>query len=233
VTPVDADLLADPAFLADLAGLNGALIDSLTAAGVTPQITGNPFYRHMQGESPLTARFMTRNAQKRARLVALARRARSHFEVGVNGGHGILLMMWANPDLRVAGVDLCGTVGAGNPRADIYGPVAMDWLRQRFPGRMRLMRGSSADVLPAYAADPSAEPIDLLRIDGARSLYEADFRALRPLLAPGARVIFDDPGWPQTRATVERLAAEGALIPDADFLPEGGIFAADPVLRLA
>ncbi|MEO5616055.1 MAG: hypothetical protein ABIR04_14190, partial [Cypionkella sp.] len=146
------------------------------------QIGGSPFYRHMQNVSILDSKFTTRDAVKRRRLCEIAQLGRTLFEIGVNGGHGILLQKHANPHLRCTGIDICQTVGAGNPRADIYCPVAMQWLQARFPGDMDFLVGSSALVLPDYIARHPDSRIDLLRIDGARSLYYSDFMALRPLL---------------------------------------------------
>ena len=234
IRPLSYDaLIASPDWAMDLCALNRALIASLLAAGVPARIGGSPFYRHMQNVSILDAKFTTRDAIKRRRLFDIAQLGETLFEVGVNGGHGLLLQKHANPALRCTGIDICQTVGAGNPRADIYCPVAMGWLSQRFPGDMEFLVGSSADLLPAYVARHPQSRIDLLRIDGARSLYYSDFMALRPLLHKGSVITFDDPGWPSTRATVTRLMSEGHLIPDPRFSHPDRLFISDPVMRLA
>jgi len=226
-------VIATPEWAADLSGLNRALIDSLQAAGLPVQFGGNPFYRHMQNDSILGGKFTTRDAVKRRRLCDIAQLGRTLFEIGVNGGHGILLQKHANPALKCTGIDLCQSVGEGNPRADIYCPVAMRWLQARFPGDMTFLIGSSASLLPDYAARHPGNRIDLLRIDGARSLYYSDFMALRPLLHEGSLIVFDDPRWSSTRAAVTRLMDEGHLTPDPRFSDPDQLFSSDPVMRLA
>lgn len=226
-------LIASPGWQADLLALNRCLVDSLVAAGEPPLVGGNPFYRHMQQDSILTSKYMTRNDRKRRRLFDIARLGRTLFEIGVNGGHGLLLEKSANPALLCTGIDLCQTSGFGHPRADIYCPAAMDWLSRRFPGDMRFLVGNSSDLLPAYVRDHAGTAIDILRIDGARSNYYSDFNMLRPLLHAGSLVIFDDPRWPVARAGIERAMAEGLLTPDPRFSQAETLFDEDAVMRLA
>ena len=226
-------LMASDAWQADLRALNVALTDSLVAAGEEPLIGGSPFYRHMQHQTIVDGKVTTRNDQKRRRLFEVARRGRTLFEIGVNGGHGILLQKAANPDLTCIGLDICQTVGAGHPRADIYCPVAMRWLESRFPGDMRFLVGSSHDLLPGYVAENPNLRVDILRLDGARKFFYSDFKMLRPLLHAESYIIFDEPGWPQCRETVQRLMDEGALRPDPEFSPLDRLFDQDPVMRLA
>ncbi len=224
-------LIASPAWQRDLRALNVALVDSLTAAGEAPLVGGSPFYRHMQNQSIIDGKVTTRNDIKRRRLFNVAQRGTTLFEIGVNGGHGILLQKSANPSLKAIGLDICQTVGAGNPRADIYCPVAMRWLEERFPGDMQFLIGSSHDLLPDFVARNPDLRIDILRLDGARKFFYSDFKMLRPLLHEGSYVIFDEPGWPQCRETVQRLMDERALTPDPQFSPEGKLFDYDPVMR--
>lgn len=225
-------LLSSGGWQSDLRALNLALVESLEAAGEAPMIGGSPFYRHMQHGSIVTGKFTTRNDIKRRRLFDLARLGTRWFEIGVNGGHGMLLVKSANPDLTCVGIDICQTVGAGNPRADIYCPTAMRWLELRFPGDMRFMIGSSSDILPSFVRDNPDLKIDILRIDGARRLYFSDFMAMRPLLHQGSYIVFDDPGWPACRETVQKLMDMGELRPDPHFSPAGELFNQDPVMRL-
>lgn len=226
------DLIAAPAWRDDLRALNQCLIDSLTAEGEAPQIAGSPFYRHMQHTSILDSKFTTRNEAKRRRLFDIARTGRRLFEIGVNGGHGILLQKHANPGLSCTGLDLCQTAGQGNPRADIYCPAAMGWLSSRFPGDMLFLIGDSGTVLPAHVRANPGLGIDILRIDGARSNYYSDFITMRPLLHQESIVVFDDPHWPTARACIERAMAGGLLVPDRRFSPPGDLFAQDAVMRL-
>ena len=226
-------LLASNTWQEDLRALNVALVNSLTALGEEPLIGGSPFYRHMQHASIITGKFTTRGDIKRRRLFDLARLGANLFEIGVNGGHGLLLAKSANPDLTCIGLDICQTVGAGNPRADIYCPVAMRWLENRFPGDMRFLIGSSADLLPAFVQDNPDVRIDILRLDGARRFFFSDFMTLRPLLHRGSYVIFDEPSWPLCRETVQKLMDMGELRPDPRFCPPDALFAQDPVMRLA
>lgn len=226
-------LLASVGWQNDLRALNLALIESLKAVGEAPVIGGSPFYRHMQHGSIVTGKFTTRNDIKRRRLFDLARLGTHWFEIGVNGGHGMLLVKAANPDLKCTGIDICQTVGAGNPRADIYCPVAMRWLENRFAGDMRFMIGSSSDLLPGFVRDNPDMRIDILRLDGARKFFFNDFMTLRPLLHKNSYVIFDEPSWPLCRETVQKLMDLGELRPDEHFSPARELFDQDPVMRLA
>lgn len=226
-------LLADEGWRADMLDLNRHLIDSMTRAGIEPRFGGSPFYRHMQAQSLLDSKFTTRGEVKRRRLFDMARRGRVLIEVGVNGGHGLLFQKWANPGIRAIGIDICAAVGHGHPRADIYCPVAMDWLSARFPGEMEFHVGNSTDVLAQIAAERPDVRVDLVRLDGARSQYYSDFMAIRPLLHDESLIVFDDPTWPVVRSTIERLMAEGQIRPDDAFWPAGGFYSADPVMRLA
>ena len=112
-------------------------------------------------------------------------------------------------------------------------PVAMRWLESRFPGDMRFLVGSSHDLLPGYVAENPNLRVDILRLDGARKFFYSDFKMLRPLLHAESYIIFDEPGWPQCRETVQRLMDEGALRPDPEFSPLDRLFDQDPVMRLA
>ena len=102
IRPLSYDaLIASPDWGMDLGALNRALIASLLAAGVPARIGGSPFYRHMQNVSILDAKFTTRDAIKRRRLFDIAQLGETLFEVGVNGGHGLLLQKHANPEVAV------------------------------------------------------------------------------------------------------------------------------------
>lgn len=225
-------LMSAPGWQSDLRALNQALVDSLVAAGEEPLIGGSPFYRHMQHQSIVDGKIATRNDVKRRRLFEVSRRGSMLFEIGVNGGHGILLQKSANPALKCIGLDICQTVGAGNPRADIYCPVAMRWLEERYPGDMRFLIGSSHDLLPDFVAQNPDLRIDILRLDGARKFFYSDFKMLQPLLHKDSYVIFDEPGWPLCRETVQRLMDENQLRPDTDFSPIEKLFDYDPIMRL-
>lgn len=226
-------ILASDVWQSYLRALNQALVESLEAVGETPLIGGSPFYRHMQHGSIVTGKFTTRNDIKRRRLFDLARLGTHWFEIGVNGGHGLLLVKAANPDLKCTGIDICQTIGAGNPRADIYCPVAMRWLENRFPGDMQFMIGSSSDLLPGFVRDNPDMRIDILRLDGARKFFFSDFMTLRPLLHKDSYVVFDEPSWPLCRETVQKLMDMGELRPDPHFSPLDKLFEQDPVMRLA
>lgn len=226
------DLMASPGWNADLQALNQTLVDSLTSRGLEPLIGGSPFYRHMQHQSIVGGKITTRNDIKRRRLFDVARLGTTLFEIGVNGGHGILLQKSANPALKCTGIDICKTVGAGNPRADIYCPVAMRWLEGRFPGNVEFLIGSTADLLPGFVQDHPNLRIDILRLDGARNQFFNDFMAMKPLLHSESYIIFDEPGWPVCRDTVQRLMDMQLLRPDERFSPLDKLFTQDPVMRL-
>jgi predicted O-methyltransferase YrrM len=154
-------------------------------------MNGNLFYRHKQVDFH-THPFVPDFEPKRRNFVALARRSTRLFEIGVNGGHSMLLALMANADLHCVGVDVCARLEPSWGRVDIYVPAAFKWLAANFPGRVETITGNSLVVAPQYALDHPDAGIDFLHLDGAKNTHLREVLALRDAMRPGAFVVHDD-----------------------------------------
>jgi hypothetical protein len=212
----DDPLIDSDAFRADLADLNRALHDALSAAGVAPVLNGNLFYGHL-APGFWQAPPEPESAAKRRALAAVARRGRTLLEIGVNGGHSLLLAKSANPGLVCIGLDIAAQVDPTWARVDLYVPVAMDWLARRFPGDMRFFVGDSRLEAPRFAVENPEVRIDILHVDGAKETYFRDVVNLLPLLHAGSLDVIDDTDLAQVRLAVTRLVRAGLAELHPDF----------------
>lgn len=185
------DLMHSQAWRDKLADLNEAIADSLRRHDLPVRMNGNLFYHHKQRDF-FRHPFVPAFEPKRRNLVALARRSTRLFEIGVNGGHSLLLALMANPELECTGVDVCAQLDPSWARVDIYVPAAFDWLEANFPGRVKTIAGNSLVVAPQYALDHPDAGIDLLHLDGAKDTHLREVLALRDAMRPGAFVVHDD-----------------------------------------
>ena len=129
---------------------------------------------------------------KRRNFFELARRSSHLFEIGVNGGHSMLLALMANPALKCTGVDVCKQLRPRWARVDIYVPAAFAWLKYKFRDRVEFITGNSLVEAPAYQlAHPDAQ-IDFLHLDGSKNTHLRECLAVHPVLSPGAYVVHDD-----------------------------------------
>lgn len=129
-------------------------------------------------------------------------------EVGVHGGHSALIMLLANPTLRLTAIDVC--VWAHTE------PCVAE-LNRRFGGRVQLIRATGEAGMRALAeAGASAGRFALLHIDGDHRIESimGDARASLPLARPGATYVFDDYD-ASVAAVLDRLGAW-----DVDAIPD-------------
>jgi predicted O-methyltransferase YrrM len=185
------DLMHSAAWRDKLADLNEAIGDSLRRQDEPVRMNGNLFYRHKQVDFH-THPFVPDFEPKRRNFVTMARRSTTLFEVGVNGGHSMLLALMANPALKCVGVDVCAQLDPSWARVDIYVPAAFAWLAANFPGRVETITGNSLVVAPQYALDHPDADIDFLHLDGAKDTHLREVLALRGAMRPGAFVVHDD-----------------------------------------
>jgi hypothetical protein len=213
------DLLASATFQADLASLNTALRDALEAAGAAPVLNGNLFYPHLAPQFWKRPPEPEAEAKRRA-LVEIARRGRTLLEIGVNGGHSLLLAKSANPALSVIGLDVAAQLDPAWARVDLYVPVTMDWLARRFPGDIRFRIGDSRVEAPRFAVENPETRLDILHVDGAKETYFRDVVNLLPLLHEESLVVIDDTDLREVRLAVRRLVEAGLAELHPDFPPE-------------
>ncbi len=117
---------------------------------------------------------------KQALLFESARGRRNALEVGVHGGHSLLMILLASPRAHVTCVDICAW--AHTARCVAY-------LQAQFPGRITMLRGCSREVLPLLQ-----DTFDFVHVDGDHSYEGArfDMEQAHRLSAPDTTFIFDD-----------------------------------------
>lgn len=133
-----------------LNALNLTPRNCLTAAGEKPVLQGNVFY-HSHLENFWEAEPNPEMEVKRRNLFIVAQNSNHIFEIGVNGGHSLLLMLMANPNLKAVGVDICERVQKQWAPVEVYTPVAGKWLEINFPTRVQFITGHSLIETPRHA----------------------------------------------------------------------------------
>lgn len=108
----------------------------------------------------------------------------TYCEIGMNGGHSIVAMLEANPQITAHAFDMM--------HWNYSKPIA-DLISLRFGSRFQLHRGNSHKTVPAISKD-LGQSCDLIFIDGDHTPQGAriDMLNCRGIAAPGARVILDD-----------------------------------------
>lgn len=217
---IDAWALPDPGqFLRDLADLNSVLAASLRSYDLPIALSGNLFYAHLQKDFPNVPINAKRRA-KRLNFANVVRGSKTLFEVGVNGGHSILLAKSVSPKLKVVGVDIARQLAPTWGPTHIYVPVAMAWLSERFGG-MEFHIGDSRIEAPRYALSPNSKRIEVVHLDGAKGTHLQELISLRPALAKDARIILDDAHNRKVQRGLDMILRLGAFSHDPDY---GGEF---------
>jgi len=195
-------------FQRDLAELNRCLLNALQEHGISnPVLTGNLMYKHLQPDFCKASPDET-SEEKRERLFLAAQRVPSDgacIEIGLNGGHSALILLWANPTLKVTAIDLCQHLSKDWGRVDIYVPAAAQWLKSRFGDRFTFIKGSSYDAVPTLANTKEANSVQMMHIDGAKETYRKDFLNALPMLCKRSTIVFDDYNMPTVKKQVQHL----------------------------
>jgi hypothetical protein len=224
-------MVNDPGWNERLRQLNYRLRDAMQARGVPPLLSGNLFYDHLQPNF-WGADLLKNCEEKRRRLFAVAQSAKNYFEVGVNGGHSMFLVLSANPDVRCTGVDLCERQSPKWGHVEIYVEVAIGWLQEMFPGRVTFLKGDCLVEIPKYVAGQKGVLLDLVHIDGDKRTYLRDLQNLWPLLSSETRVVFDDTELPLCRSMVDAVVRSGHAVIDPEFPEISGEFYQNSIVRL-
>ncbi len=206
------DLLASQAWRDNLADLNETIADSLRQHDVPVMMNGNLFYNHKKRDFPALP-FVAEFEDKRRNFFELARRSSRLFEIGVNGGHSLLLALMANPDLHAIGIDVCAQLDPRWARVDIYVPAAFRWLEKTFLGRVQMIAGNSLVAVPEYClANPDAG-VDFLHLDGAKDTHLREVLGMRDAMQAGAFVVHDDFNAKPVRLSDRQLRRIGVTRP--------------------
>jgi cephalosporin hydroxylase len=118
---------------------------------------------------------------KQKLLFDVSKRSNSVLEIGTYMGHSALIMLLANPKLKLTAIDLHST----------YADSALQTLKKHFPAAdINFIKGSSIDILPTIT-----DKFDLFHIDGDHELNFVlnDFEQTKRLSSERLyKVVFDD-----------------------------------------
>lgn len=124
---------------------------------------------------------------KQVSLYEAAKDAKHVFEVGVHGGHSLLIMLLANPCMRITCLDICYW---------IHTEKCIEYLRSAFPNAtIVLYKGDSRDVLASVDKKIFDEyPLDLAHIDATHELHiiEQETKEVLKIVRPGKTLVYDD-----------------------------------------
>lgn len=163
-------------------------------------LEGNIFYEHLEeNKAKLTDRFFPKRA-------ALAMFAMSHdniVEIGFNSGFSALLMLTANPNLKLTSVDIC---------EHKYTEPCYQYLKSIFEDRITLVKGDSREVLPDVLK--GNQDLTGYIIDGGHGLdvAEEDLRNVLKYANKDAVLCFDDSDFVELRMMLNMYMMSGHLI---------------------
>jgi hypothetical protein len=167
-------------------------------------LEGNIFYEHLDPHrTQLTERFFP----KRAALAMFAMAHDNIVEIGFNSGFSALLMLTANPDLKLTSVDIC---------EHKYTQPCFEYLSSMFSGRINLVKGDSTEVL-AGVLEANKDLTGYI-IDGGHGLItaEKDLRNVLLYANSDAVLCFDDSDFVELRMMLNLYMMSGHIEPIAD-----------------
>ena len=197
----DAKLV--PAFLAEQEPLFSQYKDNLETLNkiikdVGEPLEGNIFYEHLD---PHRTELVEKFFPKRAALAMFAMSHDNIVEIGFNSGFSALLMLTANPELKLTSVDIC---------EHKYTKPCFEYISSVFPGRITLVEGDSTKVLVDALQDKATTGYI---IDGGHGLdvAETDLRNVIQHANPGAVLCFDDSDFVELRMMLNMYMMSGHL----------------------
>ena len=176
-----------------------ALLDIVQQSG--EQLEGNIFFGHNHKDLDLTKLDKTLK-KKRENLALFALSKSSILEIGFNSGFSTLLMLSANPNLKITSVD------AGYHS---YVQPCANYLKKIFGDRFTLVIGDSREVLPIYLCNNNN--FDGYHIDGSHqeSIAETDLCNIINTARNGSVICFDDANFPQLRTIITIYLLQGSV----------------------
>ena len=161
------------------------------AAGTGDEHEGNCVTNHRSVER------LPELVAKQRNLVRLAQDfgGRNILEIGFNSGLSAALFLTAHQSTHVTSIDI-----GSHPYVALCGEL----LRQRFPGRFRLIVGDSAKALPAL---PSHILAGLIHVDGSHDVEDAraDLLHAHARLLGGGALLMDDTDTPSLSLLLDAL----------------------------
>lgn len=135
--------------------------------------------------------------KKQEELYRYSMSATHALEIGVYVGHSLLLMLLANPDLKITCIDNDAK----------FAQPAVDYLNKHFGDRITFICADALDGINTLPADT----FDLVHIDADHNdaAVRAQFAASVRIAKPGATVVFDD--YEAVRKVIDGLIGIGIL----------------------
>ena len=119
--------------------------------------------------------------KKQKLLFEKAKISNSVLEIGTYMGHSLLIMLLANPNLKITTIDM----------VEKYSKASTDYLQNEFPNaKIKFIKGNSLDVLPKLN-----DKFDLFHIDGSHSrmVIKKEFeKCIFLSKGDNINIIFDD-----------------------------------------
>lgn len=134
---------------------------------------------------------------KQCLLYDACKNSKHALEIGIHGGHSLLIMLLANPGIRITCIDICYWTHVSR---------CVDYLRSAFPdSQIAFHKGNSVSIFPEIKNTLIEEGLDFAHIDGAHemSVIEKEIEITLQILRPGNYVLFDDIGIRGLRAAIE------------------------------
>lgn len=118
--------------------------------------------------------------EKQVLLYDQASRTNNILEIGVHGGHSLLIMLLANPQARITCIDICEWD---------HTEKCVAYLNSAFNDRIVFVKGSSIDVLPLVTAK-----FNLIHVDGdhGAEAVRVEGAECHRLSSPETVFVFDD-----------------------------------------
>ncbi len=122
-----------------------------------------------------------REFKKQEALFRIGKTSNSVLEIGVYLGHSLLILLIANPTLRITCIDNDAS----------FSPAAVAYLNEHFGNRITFHLGTAEEVL---ARETSLGVFDCIHIDAdhTEDAVARQFALTRLFAAPGATYVFDD-----------------------------------------
>jgi hypothetical protein len=168
-------------------------------------LEGNIFYKHLTtnpGDQLEPAML-----PKRRSLAMAALMFQEVMEIGFNAGHSALLLLTANPQLRLTCIDLC---------QHKYTVPCYEYLKNRFGDRIDLIQSNSLLAFPLLASRRA--DFGLYIIDGGHGLTtaEVDLYNVIQFGRKGSVICFDDSDAAGLRVILNMYMLTGQIISIAD-----------------
>ena len=162
-------------------------------------LEGNIFYEHLD---PHRSQLVEKFFPKRAALAIFAMAHKEIVEIGFNSGFSALLMLTANPELKLTCVDIC---------EHQYTEPCFQYLKTIFEDRITLVKGDSTVVLTEVLQ--SNKSLTGYIIDGGHGLdvAEQDLQNVIKYANNGAVLCFDDSDFVELRMMLNMYMMSGHL----------------------